>query len=65
MKHLTLTVQIKVDEEEWSGDPVKLMETLANNIETDITEYGKVLDHLKEYGYEVMIMDRKEGPWVR
>jgi len=65
MKHITLTVQIKVDDQEWPGDPVKLMETLVNNLETPISSDGIVIDHLKEFGYEIMIMDRKEGPWVK
>ena len=61
---MTVTLQIKVDAEGEEAD--KQLGTLLNSIETPIGDKeGNFLNHLLKYGYEIMIMDRKEGPWVR
>ena len=71
----TVTLQITVDEEKLkekypnyaiNWESVEgFLETLMNNFETPILDVdGKTpRNYLEEFGYEMMIMDKKEGPW--
>jgi len=71
----TITLEITIDEEKlkekypnyainWPNVD-GFIETLMNNFETPIIDVdGKTpRDYLKEFGYQVAIMDKKEGPW--
>jgi hypothetical protein len=69
----TVTLQITVDEEivaekypnykENFEDINQFIEALTNGFETPMEHDGQPINYLKEYGYEVVIMDKKEGPW--
>ena len=63
MKTITLKVQVKIDEKNLSSlqDPEDLIEDILNDIETPREDGdGHPVNHLKKYGYEVMIMDRSD-----
>ena len=69
----TVTLQITVDEETIANkypnykdnfETVgQFIESLMMGLETPLEFKGNQLNYLKEYGYEVMIMDKKEGAW--
>ncbi len=69
----TITLQIKVDEgvvqkkfphfAELFGNAETFTKELMEALETDMHREGKAINHLAEEGYEVVIMDKKEGPW--
>jgi hypothetical protein len=69
----TVTLQITVDEEviaekypdykDKFETVEQFIESLMLGFETPIEFKGNQINYLKLYGYEVMIMDKKEGPW--
>jgi len=60
MKTINLKVQIKINEDKWPGPTEILLEDIFNEIETPI-ELGNIpYNHLKDVGFEVMIMDRND-----
>jgi len=71
----TITLQITLDEEKlkekypnyninWNSLE-EFTESLIKGFETPITDVdGKTpMNYLENYGYEVAVMDKKEGPW--
>jgi len=69
----TITLQVTLDEEtlkekypnyktNWESLDAFVV-SLIQGFETPIELEGKPINYLKEYGYEVAVMDKKEGPW--
>ena len=69
----TVTLQITVDEdtiaEKYPNYPEnfesveQFIEALMNGFETPMEYDGQPINYLEQYGYEVVIMDKKEGAW--
>ena len=77
MTKSTVTLQITLDEDtlrekypnfktNWNTVE-EFLDHLTNGFETPIVDVdGKTpRNFLKEYGYEVAVMDKKEGPWEK
>jgi len=62
MKIVTLKVQIKIDEDNLSPsqNAEDILCDLLACVETPIEDDNGPINHLKKYGYEVMIMDRSD-----
>jgi hypothetical protein len=71
----TVTLEITIDEEKlkekypnyetnWNSTE-EFLTSMMNGFETPLVDVdGKTpVNYLNDYGYSVMIMDKKEGPW--
>jgi len=73
MKKITIILQITIDEDNIAEkypnfkanfeDIEQFTEAIINNFDSPVEFEGKPIDYLETYGYEVAIMDKKEGPW--